>query len=61
MCVMSMILFYLQRCRLILLKDLDVGQVLESLCSSECISTEDNEEILALPSRQQRVAVLLDR
>ena len=51
----------LHRCRLILIKDIDVPDILEYLSADEGFKAEIRDHISSYTTREQRVGVLLDR
>ena len=51
----------LRRCRMALIRDVDVVSVLDAMLAEEAIKTDWRDHVLQFSSREERVGVLLDR
>jgi len=51
----------LRRCRMLLIKDLDVVQIVDFLSTEEGLKSDQRDSILAVSTREQRAGVLLDQ
>ena len=51
----------LHRCRMLLVKDLDIPDILDYMSADDGFKPEIRDQVMSLPSREQRVGVFLDK